>query len=114
MKNIAAKLSVLLLLYAFNGQQVYANGSETGTITGIIVEGKTKISVWLDGIDYTDECAGGARWVIDTTDPLYKEKYSVVLSAAFTNKKVRFQYITSWGCDSSWNGNRVYYVAPVL
>jgi len=87
----------------------YADVDETGTITRIIVEGSSIVSVWLSGIDITSECSGGTRWTIQNSDPMFKEKVSALLSAAAAGNTVHLFHLTSFGCGN-WDSNKIYYV----
>lgn len=87
-----------------------ADVNETGKITRIITEGDQWVSVWLDGQDDTTECSGGSKWTISKkNDPMFKEKMSVLLTAALTKKVVRLRHISAWGCGG-WDSNRIYYI----
>jgi len=87
----------------------FGDVSEAGNITGIIVEGSSFVSVFLDGVDVNTECSGGGRWTLDTSDPLFKEKYAALLAAAASGKKVNLYHLSGLGCGN-WISNRIYYV----
>ena len=88
---------------------VSANVSENGNITRILPEGGYVISVWLSGANNTSLCSGGGRWTLLPSDPLFKEKYSLILAAASQNKKVTFLHVEGSACGP-FNGNSIYYV----
>ena len=96
----------ILLLFSMS---VTADGTEIGKVKNIIVESTNIISVTLEGVDHTADCAGGGRWTISTSDPLYKEKYAAILTAANTGKTITLFHLSSWGCGT-WDSNKVYYV----
>ncbi len=109
MEKIMIKKILVALVYMCSASVVYADSSETGKITRIIAEGYTKVSIWLDGDDDTSDCAGGGRWTINSNDLLHKEKLSMLLAAATTEKPVHLLGLTTWGCGS-WDSNQIYYV----
>jgi len=106
--NIIIKKMIVLALFlaSFNA---YSAVNETGTITRIIVEGNTMVSVWLSGVDDSTECASGSRWTIASSDLLFKEKVSTLLAAASSGKQVHLHHLTAWGCGN-WDSNKIYYV----
>lgn len=110
MKTRFLFLVIIILTASLSfSQPAFAGGSETGKVVNIIVESNNIISVWLDGEDYMTDCTGGARWTIPVTDPLFKEKYTAVLSAAQTGKRVILYHVTERGCGQ-WDSNQVFHV----
>jgi len=87
----------------------FADVDETGKITQIIVEGDSIVSVFLSGTDVVSECTGGARWTVDSSDSLFKEKVSILLTAASAGKTVHLHHLYGWGCGG-WDSNKIYYV----
>lgn len=100
-------VALALIVLSFNS---YADASETGKVARILPEGNSIISIWLDGTDDNSACQGNGRWIINTTDPLYKEKYSLVLAAAAQGKSITLRHVSSSAC-SAMNANTVYYVS---
>ena len=85
---------------------LYAAVDESGRITRIIVEGNQWVSVWLDGVDITSDCSGGGRWTVNHSDVLFKEKLSMLISAATAQKRVRLHGLECGG----WHGNKIYFI----
>ena len=110
-------LSLILYISIFFGSvfsaSVVADGTETGKVTNIIVEGTNIISITLDGTDHTTDCAGGGRWTISSSDALFKEKYSAILAAASSGKTITLFHLGGWGCGN-WDSNKVYYVNTIF
>ena len=78
MKNRITPIFYPMLLALFFVGPVAADGTETGKIKNIIVEGSNIISIWLKGgDDFTADCIGGGRWTIAASDGLFKEKYKL-------------------------------------
>lgn len=87
----------------------HADATETGRVTTIIVEGSDLISINLSGADVTTECSGGARWTINRSDDLFKEKYAAILSAAATGQEITLVHLSGSGCGD-FSSNKIYYV----
>lgn len=100
---------LLLLILNLYSLQVQAGVDETGTIDRIIVESNSLVSVWLSGPDVVTECVGGYRWTVSNTDGLFKEKLSLLLTAASQNKIIHLHHTTGWGCGN-WDSNKIYYI----
>lgn len=99
---------IFLLVFLFPSF-CFAATDETGHITRLIVEGNHYVSVWLNGPDDLSECSGGSRWTVHDSDVLFKEKLSVLLTAASSNQSIHLHGITGWGCGG-WESNKIYYI----
>lgn len=105
------KLVPVLVLCGLFMTVAFANGTETGKVTRIVVESDYVVSIWLDGTNYTAECSGGSRWTINRNqDALFDAKYAAILAAASSGKAIVLHHTTNWGCGP-WVSNRVYYVS---
>jgi hypothetical protein len=103
-RSLAALLSFIVCSPCF------ANVSETGLITNLVVENSGElVSVLLDGADVTNECSGGFRWTFSMTEPLAKEKYAMLLLAAATGKAVELFHATTAGCGP-YTSNKIYFI----
>lgn len=102
-------LRILLYLLFLISNAASADVDETGKITRMIIEGNSMVSVWLDGPDVTNECDNGSRWTLSSSDLLFKEKLSLLLSASSQNKSVHLHHLTPWGCGN-WSSNKIYYI----
>ena len=96
-------LSIIFPSYAF------AHATESGKIERIIPEGGYVISIFLDGSDNASLCSGGSRWTLELTDKLYKEKYSLLLTAMAQGKSVTLLHHKDLGCGP-FNSNKIYYI----
>jgi len=109
--TFALCLSISLGIF-FSGVAV-ADGTETGKVKNIIVEGANIISIWLEGEgDFTVDCTGGGRWTIAASDGLFKEKYAAILAAASAGKTITLFHLKAYGCGN-WDSNKVYWVNTV-
>lgn len=102
------KIIVLLALLVIS-ISAKAHVVEAGKVTRILPEGSSVISIWLDGTDNSTLCSGGSRWTLSTSDPLYKDKYSLILMAAAQGKAVRFLHVEGSACGP-FIGNAIHYV----
>ena len=79
----------------------YADSTETGKITKVITSrGSTgEVFVWVNGVDDSTECPGGARWTIEeSADPAYKSHLATLFLAYTLNKTVTLYYGDWLGC----------------
>lgn len=100
------KKSILLTLFFIFSSALNAAVIETGTINNIIIE-QTMVSFWVSGQDEVSECSGGARWTLNESDDLFKEKFSVLLAASTAGKTIS---VRSTGTCGNWDSNKVYYI----
>lgn len=101
---------IFILMMLIIPSLAHAHVTETGKITQIITEGSNNVSVWLDGTDDTSLCSGGSRWTVDDTDPLFKEKYSLLLVAVATGRTIKLEHLDTMACGN-WSSNKIYFVA---
>ena len=112
-KSHTFALFLSLSLGIFLSGVAVADGTETGKVKNIIVEGASIISIWLEGEgDFTADCAGGGRWTVSASDGLFKEKYAAILAAASSGKTITLFHHNAYGCGN-WDSNRVYWVNTV-
>ena len=109
--NMKTAIIVTILMY-FASANLFADATETGKVTQLRVNsnaGKHFVSIWLDGLNDNTDCSGGKRWTINqATDPLFKEKYSLILAAASAGKPITLFQNT--GC-ATWYSNKVSQVS---
>lgn len=106
MTRLALPLIALILV----STNAFANVYETGKITRMVAEGESFVSVWLDGSDDISECTGGERWTLETSDPLHKEKYAALLSAAAAGKVIKLIHLSGSDCGQ-WASNKIYLIS---
>ncbi len=97
---------VTFLIFLIVPSMLFADGSESGKITQIKIRSNNRISVWLDGTNFNDDCSGGAQWTMLETDDLFKEKLSLLYMAAASDETVKLTHLSSWGCGT-WTSNRI-------
>lgn len=102
------KKIIVLLCFFLMSYTAQASVQETGKVTRVIVESGDILSVWLSGPDQASECSGGGRWTILGSDSLFKEKLSLILTAASQGKDVKLYRVD--GPCGPWDSNSAYYV----
>jgi len=102
-------LILVSIVSSMMAQSAFSHVLETGKVTRIYPAGTYVVTFKLDGADNTTLCPLGAQWTLETTDGLFKEKYSLILTAMSLGKTVTFMHHDQLGCGNG-NTNKIYSV----